>query len=226
MKNIILFAFIFCFSFVGCQAQKIIPAEKKTETKTVSTAPESEISEREWQIIIDSLRVEDWDKAAFFSSQLLDNIKTDNDKKQIAQLRYIYLYSLAGKIISYSQAGKKEAEEATWNDLRKASENFTGKELLMPPREFYGECKQVLNYICTVKDNENALRVTATNKEGTAIHSFDYVAFNKKIDLNELSGKEAFLGGILRKVEFNENKSNVWIMRLFLDDGFARVVSK
>lgn len=224
MKKLFFFAFLFCFSIIVCPAQKIIPAEKTTETKPVSAPSETEISDREWQIIIDSLRVEDWNKAAFFSSQLLSRLKTDNDKKQIAQLRYIYLFSLAGKIINYSLENKKEAEEATRNDLRKAAEDFAGKELLMPARPFLGDCKQVLNYICGVKNNENALRVTATNKEGTAIHSFDYVLFDQKIDLNEFTGKEAFLGGILKKVEFNEEKSNVWIIRLFLEKGFARVV--
>ncbi len=224
MKKFVFFSILLCFACVAGRAQKIMSAEKPVETAQVAAAPETEISNREWQIVIDSLQSEDWDKSAFFSARLLDNIKTDNDKKQLAQLRYIYLYSLAGKINKYSLDDKKEAEEATWNDLRKAAKDFTGKELLMPPREFLGDCKQVLNYICKVKDNENALRVTATNKEGSAIHSFDYVFFDRKIDLKDYAGKEAFLGGTLKKAEFNEDNSKAWIMRLFLENGFIRVV--
>lgn len=223
MKSIVLLSVLFAFSFVVCPAQKIIRIEKTPEVKQ-SAAVDAEISEREWRIVIDALRLEDWDKSAFIASQLLGRVTTDNDKKQLAQLRYIYMYSLAGKIIAYSENNKHEAEAATRRELDATVKNFTGREIIMPPREFIGECKQVLNYICTVKNSDNALRVAATNKTGTSIHSFDYVTFDKKIDLKEFAGKEVFLGGTLAKTEFNDKQSNVWIMRLFFENGFARVV--
>ena len=74
----------------------------------------------------------------------------------------------------------------------------------MPAREFLADCSKVLNYICTVKKDDNALRVTATNKQGTAIHSFEKVLFDQKIDLKEFIGKEIFLGGTLARIEFND----------------------
>jgi hypothetical protein len=68
------------------------------------------------------------------------------------------------------------------------------------------------------------LRVTATNKDATAIISFDYVLFDTKVDLKEFTAKDAFLGGTLKKVEFNNDMSKPWVMRLIFEKGFARVV--
>jgi hypothetical protein len=99
-----------------------------------------------------------------------------------------------------------------------------GKEFLLPPRQFLSDCGQRVNYICPVKDNENALRVTATNKDATAILSFDYILFDTKVDLKEFTAKEAFLGGTLKNVEFNDDISKPWVMRLIFEKGFARVV--
>ena len=224
MKKLIFFSILLCFSVTFCFAQKIVRIEKPTQTTPVLNQFPTEISDKEWQIMNDSLRAEDWEKSAALASQLINRIKIDNEKKQPAQLRYLYLYSLAGKIVAYSEARKPVEEEAARNELKKAAESFIGKEFVMPPRRFLANCNQVLNYICTVKNNDNALRVTATNKEGTAIHSFETVVFDQKIDLKEFIEKETFLGGILAKVEFNKNKSNLWIMRLSFVKGFVRVV--
>ena len=111
------------------------------------------------------MRTEDWENSALLTSRLIERTKTENEKKQLAQLRYFYLYSLAGKVIAYSEAKKSVEEEAARKELNKAAEILSDEEFVMPPRQFLADCNKVLNYICTVKDNNNALRVTATNKE-------------------------------------------------------------
>ncbi len=103
-------------------------------------------------------------------------------------------------------------------------ETFLGKEFLLPPRQFLSDCQQRVNYICPVKDNDKVLRVTATNKDATMILSFDYVLFDTKLDLNEFAATQAFLGGTLKKVEFNDDLSKPWVMRLIFEKGFVRVV--
>jgi hypothetical protein len=203
------------------QIQKPVKADKSKQPQAPIL---TKISETEWKNLIDALKTEDWGKSASFSSQLLSRIKTDDEEKRLAQLRYFYLFALAGKIFQFSSAGEQVKEAEVWEDLEKAVSNFIGKEFVLPPRRFLGDCSQVQNYICKVKDNEKALRVTATNSEGTAIHSFEYVLFEQKIDLKEFTSKETFLGGKLKRVEFNNDLTKPWIMRLFFKDGFVRVI--
>ena len=224
MKKIIYLSILFCLSAGFCDAQKIVKIEKPTESNVPLTKISTEISDTEWQVVNDSVQAENWGKSSELSLQILNRVKNDNEKKQLAQIRYIYLYSLAGKVIAYSEAHNKPLEDAARKELNDAAEGFVGKEMMMPARLFLANCSKKLNYICPVKNNDNALRVTATNKEGTAIHSFESILFDQKIDLKEFAGKEIFLGGTLAKVEFNDTQSNLWITRLALVKGFVRVV--
>lgn len=222
MKKFILFTFLFCFCASICFAQK-----SQTQTKPRLSEPllVVEFSAADWKTLTDALQAEDWKIAAPLAALYLQRLKVDNDKKQLAQLRYFYLYALAGKILAASSSAKISVEsDSLWKELDQAVGSFIGKEFVLPPRRLMRECKDVLNYICPVKSNDRALRVTATNRAGTLIHSFDYVAFDKKIALDEHQGKETFLGGRLKRAEFNQDTSKPWVMRLIFEAGFVRVV--
>lgn len=221
LKKSVISVILFCVSVSICLTQTPVEADKPVPSQTTSGL---EISDNEWKILTDALRTEDWDKAAFFASLLLSRLKADNEKKQLAQLRYFYLYALAGKILEAADTKRAAKREATLEELKKASETFLGKEFLLPPRQFLTDCRERVNYICPVKTDEKALRVTATNKDATAILSFDYVLFDTKVDLKELTATEAFLGGTLKKVEFNDDRSKPWLIRLIFEKGFVRVV--
>ena len=224
MKKFIFCLILLYISTSLCAAQKIVPLEKSEPPISSSTSKPEAISDKEWQAVNDALRTEDWKRSSELSSQLLNRVKIETETKQLAQLRYIYLFSLAGKVITYSMAHSKVNEEAARKELNEATDNLVGQEFIMPARQFLANCAKVLNYICRVSKDDNALRVTATNKEGTAIHSFETVLFDQKIDLKEFIEKEIFLGGTLAKVDFNDDKSNLWIMRLSFVKGFVRVV--
>ncbi len=224
MKKYVFCLILLCAAASLCAAQKIVKVEKPEPPLSLTTDNPAEISDREWQLVNDSLRMEDWKKSADLSSQILRRVKTNNESKKLPQLRYIYLYSLAGEVVTYSMAHNPVNENAARKELTAAADNLIGKEFVMPAREFKANCDKVLNYICTVDKNGNVLRVTATNKGGTAIHSFETVLFDQKIDLKEFIGKEVFLGGTLAKVDFNDPQSNLWIMRLSFVKGFVRVV--
>lgn len=202
--------------------QKIITSP--TQDDTVFVPNVTVIPDREWNVMIDYLKTENWDRSAFYASGLLRRLNTDNDKKQIAQLRYFYLYSLAGKILKSHDAGKTEEKENAWLELDKAITDFTGKEFILPAREYRSDCDKNLNFICPVAGNEKAFRTAATNKTATAIHSFDYVLFDQKVDLSQFADKKIFLGGILKRVEFNEDLTEPWVMYLIFEKGFVRVV--
>ena len=226
MKKIILFTIFLCFFVSVCFSQKRQTPVKTAKPQSVQTPIVKEISDADWKILTAASQSENWEKSALLASQYLQKIKTDNQKKQLAQLRYFYLYALAGKILKFSISKQTIEESATWKELDEAVGSFVGKEFVLPPRRFLPDCKKVLNYICTVTDNEQALRVTATNRAGTEIHSFDYVAFDEKMSLNEASAKELFLGGRLRKAEFNQDLSKLWVMRLIFEKGFVSLVVK
>ena len=225
LKKSIFITILICLSALGILAQKSPTTAKKIPNR-VPFQPKilTEISNTDWNNLAAALDSEDWNKSAVLAAQYLQNLKADNDKKQLAQLRYIYVYALAGKILAAnSQSNALEAEK-NWDELDRVMETFIGKEFVLPPRRFVEDCDKMLNVICQVKASSNAFRTTATNREGNAIHSFDYVVFDQAVNIREFNAKPTFLGGILRKSEYNEDKSKPWVMRLFFNKGFVRVI--
>ncbi|HEY8561246.1 MAG TPA: hypothetical protein VIL74_12795 [Pyrinomonadaceae bacterium] len=226
MKKSVFIAILICISAISTSAQTGSREPAKVTPRNVPFKSVTEISDADWQALAAALEKEDWKQSATLAAGHLLALKTDNDKKQLAQLRYIYLYSLAGQILDFNARGNAVGSEKTWMEVDKAMETFINREVIMPPRLFTTDCEKRLNVICQVKAAPEAFRTTATNKEGNGIHSFDYVQLEQTVDLKEFNGKEAFLGGILRRAEYNEDKSKPWVMRLFLNKGFLRVVVK
>jgi len=224
MKKLVFILILFCFATTLCIAQKRASPAKAAIPKTVRAQTAAEIPDAEWRNLADTLFAEDWEKSASLASEFINRIKIDNQKKQLAQLRYLYLYALAGKILKLHEAKNADGEAAAWYELKKAAASFAGKEFILPPRQFQGECAKSFNYICTVKNNDKALRSVSTDSRGLEIHSFDYVLFDQKIELKGFNENKTFVGGILRKIEFNDALAKPWVMRLVFDKGFARVV--
>jgi hypothetical protein len=218
IKPFALFTILFCLGVSASFGQTRKPAPQKAAAPPqTAIKPITEIPAAEWTKIVAAFDKEDWAQAALLAQSALGRLKTDNDKKQLAQLRYFYLYALAGKA-----AGGK----ITYGELGKTANGFVGKEFLMPSREFLSNCAAKVNFICPVADNEKALRVTATNKSGSAIHAFEYIKFGEKIDVSGNQGKAAFLGGILQAAEINLYNQEFWILRLIFDQGFANLAQR
>lgn len=237
MKKIFAAAILLCSAAIFCAGQKSTVAAKPkkqpvkpTPTKTApavkpSTAKEiTEISAADWKILTDALTAENWDTAAALAARLVSRLKTDNEAKQLAQLRYFYLYSLAGRISQSAAAKDLNAEKAARDELTKTVVEFTGEEFVLPPRPFRADCRNVLNFVCPIAGNEKAFRAAATGKDATEILSFDYVLFDRKIDVRKYAENNVFLGGVLRRAEFNEDRTKPWIMRLTFVGGFARII--
>lgn len=191
-------------------APKSLPAKSTVSTETIT-----EIAAAEWNEIVKSLEAENWSRASLLSSAAMKKLKTDNEKKQLARLRYFYVYSLAGKI---AQKTMLPAE------LERISPAFINQDFLMPSREVSADCTGKVNYICHVKADETSLRVTATNKTASAINSFEYVKLPEKFDLAANDGKQIFLGGKLKRMEIGNYKNNTKIVKLFFEDGYADIV--
>ena len=61
------------------------------------------------------------------------------------------------------------------------------------------------------------------NKAGTSILFFEYLTLATPFDWKAQAGKHAHMGGILRGVDLNPKRSDVWIARLTFDQGFVLV---
>ncbi len=212
-----LFAFL---AVVPAAAQR-----RKTPVKPVAKAPvrtvAAEISDAGWKALAEDLQSENWSKASATAAVHLNALKAENDKKQLAQLRYLRLFALAGVILESNEKGNAAEAERTWLELDRAVASFIGKEIVLPPREFAADCTGKLNYICRVRNTPTALRTTATNKSGDGIHSFDYIRFDMAVEDLKADNSKIFLGGVLEKAEYNDDPAKPWVLRLFFKKGFV-----
>ena len=216
MSKVLLFTVLFCLGASGAFGQKRKAAQTASPAKTIAAAAKfKEISNSEWNVLTNALDKEDWERATVLAAAAMGKLNSDNDKKQLARLRYVYVHALSGK----AAAGK-----ITYQELGKIAVTLVGKEFLMPSRRFLADCAQRVNYVCPVKTDENAVRATATDKSGTTIHSFEYVKLIDKISSAENDGKQIFLGGTLESAQINVYKSDVRILRLVFDKGFVNIV--
>ena len=224
MKKVVLLAALFCLSAVVCFSQNSKTSVGSNASKPAQVKAIAEIPETDWRTLVDAVQSENWEKSASLANAYLTKIKTENNKKQIARLRYILLYALAGKIVEASLANKKAEEAKARIELVKTANGFLEKDFFMPSREVLDNCDGRLNYVCRSKQQANVLRVTTTSQAGTAILSFEYLRLKQNFSITENIGKEVILSGVLRKIQFNPNRSNVWIMRLFFENGSVNVV--
>lgn len=217
-KLLFFFAFISLISCaVSAQMRKVsvkTAPQKASLVLPANAAAPTEIPADDWNEIVKSLEAENWDKTSALSLAALKKLKTDNEKKQLARLRYFYLYSLAGKIAQKTMPP---------TELERISEVFIGQDFLMPSREVLADCTGKVNYVCAVKSDEKSLRVTATSKSAV-IHSFEYVKLPEKFDISANSGREIFLGGKLKNIEIGTYKNNIKVVKLYFEDGYSDIV--
>jgi hypothetical protein len=216
MKKLIFFTVLFSLTVSLTFGQKRATTVNPAPKKIVQPARAGEIPEADWLKMADAMYLENWEKSSTLAAQNLQKLKTDNAKKQLAQLRYIYLYSLAGKV----SAGKMPFAE-----FERVANTFVGQEFMLVSRQLLADCNTKVNYICAAKNNERVLRVTATNRAATTIHLFEYVVLSERFDLRANNEKLAFLGGNLKKVESNLYKPDMKIMRLIFDKGYVKIAT-
>lgn len=191
------------------------PIVKKMAQAKISPVAVAEISEIEWTEIVKSLESENWHKAAILTQSALKKLKSDNEKKQLARLRYFYLYSLAGKVALKNMMP---------SELENISQAFIGQEFLMPSREVLADCTKKVNYVCPVRSDDNSLRVTATNKTASVINAFEYVKTAEKFDFIGNGGKKVFIGGKLKKLEVGNYKNEMKIARFYFENGTVEIL--
>ena len=200
MKRITL-----CFVLVVC----FVPALAQQQT------PAPTVTDDEFLNVLVAASSEDWDTAFSLSSKFLKQLK-DNDQR-LVRLRYIYLYSAAGKVMS----GKME-----FDDLAKLTKEMVGKEVELPYRPIMMECRGAMNYICRSGDKQDRVIIAATNKTGTSILAFEYVQLKEPFDFARHENEAASISGTIDSIVPNPNKSRFLVMRLFVSNGVIHLKNK
>jgi hypothetical protein len=210
--SIALFLILSC-SAAAAQGRKVPPTKRPAPSPVVSPV---EVPGDKWFVIKSALEDEAWDRALSLITPAIAGLTVENEKKQLAQLRYFHIYALAGKSFA---TGQPRAE------LELALNSYQEKQFMMPARMILSDCRNSVNMICLAKNSSSILRVTATNKSGSAIHSFEYVEISNPFNTQANHGRQAFLSGYLKKFEINRERNKPWVIRLFFNGGDVRVIS-
>ncbi len=165
----------------------------------------------QWKSLLKALSTEDWDSAYRLSGTLLEQTKTENSEKELAKLRYMFLYSAAGRVL----AGKM-----TYDELEKVVKPFVGTEVVLPFRTVLAQCGigNNLNFICADNKDKKSLLVPATNQKGTTILIFEYYKFKDDPKLAGLAGSDVSLYGTITSIVPNPNRSDLIILRIYVED--------
>jgi hypothetical protein len=181
-------------------------------------APVSQaLSNEEWEKLFSALETEDWEKSVELSKQYLARLKTEDPKKSLARLRYVLLFSSAGKVTM----GKMSYEE-----LQKVVDPLVGTEVQLPYGKILLDCHVNFGALCLKPKGNHDLTVASANQTATNIHAFVYTDLTGEIDHDALVGKFGAVRGVIESIQYNRNQSKIWLMRVFLKDGSIELAQK
>ena len=170
--------------------------------------PSSTVTDEEFQNVLVAVSNEDWDTAVELSAKYLKQIKVEDER--LPRLRYIYLYSAAGKV----SEGRME-----FDALAQSAKDFIGKNVEVPYRRIMLVCSgRAMNFICPSQDSKDKLMVAATNKTGTRILAFEYVQLKEPFDFASHENEPASISGKIQAIVPNPNKSRGLVMRFYISD--------
>jgi hypothetical protein len=198
MKRIIHFLILLIIGVVS-----VSPQQQKSS---------STVTDDEYQKVLIAVSNEDWDTAVELSSKYLKQMKTEDER--LPRLRYICLYSAAGKV----SEGRME-----FDDLARSAKEFVGKNVALPYRPITLECQGALNFICPSKDSKDRLLVAAANKTGTTILSFEYVHLKEPFDFASHEDEAASIAGNIEAIVPNPNQSRAIVMRFYISDATIKL---
>lgn len=193
--RLILFATVLC-AFFTVNAQKTPVSES--------------LSEKEWEKLYSALEADDWEKSAELSQQYLARLKNDDPEKTLARLRYMLLFSSAGKVA---------LGQMSYEELQKVADPLVGQEVQLPYGKIFRDCRGNMGALCFTPKGNHDLTVASTNRKGTHIHAFVYTDLREKFDYDANLEKIATVRGVIKSIEYNPNQSKIWIMRVLLKDG-------
>jgi hypothetical protein len=114
----------------------------------------------------------------------------------------------------------------SYEELEKIVNNFVGKKIVFPFRRIAIKCRGEFNYICASDDAKNKTITAATNKKGTSIFAFEYVQLKEDFDFDKHKGETAAIGGVVKSIVPNPNKSTIVILRIYISDGYIMLAEQ
>lgn len=223
MRGILIVAAIAAVSFPAAAQRRTTPTRTFPKPKVDVNLKQPKpylVPEEDWRRLATALKNENWTVASNMAKADLELVQIENEKRQLAQLRYIRMYALSGQILRLYEVGRNTDAEALWSELDGVVAQNIGKEIIMPARFYADDCSKKLNYLCRVKGAADELRTTATDSGGTGIHSFEYVKFDNPVPPIS-DGAKLFVGGTLSNAEYNDEPEKPWVLRLFVKSGFV-----
>jgi len=177
---------------------------------TVVKAQSPITESKEFNDLITSLQNEDWQNANKLSLTCLKKVpENDKDNADAALLRYMFIYSEAG-LMNDQKVSKSQA--------LKNIINFKGQLIILPGHPV--ALKYALNTIQLVNNKTDSLFITATNRNGTDIFSFEYVILKDKWPIDDFKnqdGKAYRLAGIIQSLSVEGNMLPRF--RIIIDQG-------
>lgn len=183
-----------------------------------SAAANQTITSQELDRVFGAIRQNNWHSVETETSSLIQR-ESPPQRYLIARLRYIYVFSLATQV---------EKKSLRFADLKKKLAPVEGRLVIQPWHPVKAKADPCLNLICADKEHPSLLVTAQANGSGTQIYSFEYFDMGEPINIVSYNGQNARLGGILEKVEINENLEKAersgsgvtWFFRLSFRDGF------
>jgi hypothetical protein len=169
----------------------------------------AEVTDSQWHDLMAVVGTEHWKEAFSLSSKFLKELKADDER--LPRLRYVYLYSAAGKV---------SEGQMSYSELEKIVKEMIGKDVVLPYRQIKQKDRRgSLNFISFPDDAEKKAFVSATNKSGTTVLAFEYTTLKEDFDPAGHEGEYASISGVIDDIKPNPNKSNLIILRLYISNG-------
>jgi hypothetical protein len=170
-----------------------------------------QVTRADFQQLIPYLKKEDWKPIYKKSGALLASNPGDTSEMH-AMMVYIRLFSGAGLVSQGKMRYKKLKEEVM---------PLVGQEILMAAHPFIKK-EGALNTTSFSNEGQQWKAFSAAaNQSGTNILCFEnFLLIKAPIPFKEKTFVRC--GGILKSIEFNPNESNIWIMRLNVEEAFVR----
>jgi hypothetical protein len=172
---------------------------------------DAQVTSADFQELIPYLEKEDWKPVYKKSGTLLLANPTDSSEMH-AMMVYIRLFSGAGLVSEGKMSYKK---------LEADVKPLVGQKILMAAHP-YIKRDGTLNATNFSKEGTKWKAFSAAaNQRGTSILCFEkFTLIKAPLPFQEKSFIRC--GGMLKSIEFNPNESNMWIMRLNVEDAFVR----
>ena len=183
-------------------------------------AKQEQLGFAEVEKIFSAIRKTDWMEVENLSRKIID-YDIPAKKNIIGRLRYIYLIAVAKNL---------EAGKIKYSDVKGKLDIVLNKLIVQPWHPVKSSGGSCFNKICDSSEVKAHKATAQANSDGTQIYSFEYFDMGQDIELASFDGLNARMGGLLVKIEINDNlepamkanKGVSWYFRYHVRESFIQ----